>query len=909
MERTYNETEHQELFHRAADLHRPIPIHIPSALSPLGYFVFLKIPTPLLARFGGVVTRMQVDGLQPDNLELRAGEGFTGVSRFPSKTDGYTWLQLCRARASRGNGLMTFSGVPAELSRADVLLCTWPRFVESGEADDWLACQADPVWAPGGVPLGGIGCGKVELCRDGRFRNFSGNNNQDMPLESPGGLPHAFFSLRSGEQEVALTSQPIAGMRACPALTAKLEFPQVRLAAANVFQDIDVSVHCSAPLIPHNLPVSSLPGFIVRATVRNRGAAAQELAFRFAWPNLVGEGGGIGEAESRIGYGDGFYRKWDAPAGHSAGIVHGHGFSALRYGNAPSSVCPSADGHHFIALRAPQQGRVEINPDARRGSVSQVFTVPAGGTSTVDLALVWEMPHYVDLLGMDRGQYWQNSCRDGLDVLELLFGRFDEILSEGGALRELLGRSDLPASLQSRLLNCCYPLVSNSVLYRDGRFSINEGPTEMAACFGTLDQRLGAHAATQVFFPELNGRELEQFGRIQGPLGGMQHDLGHGTLEREAGETTWPDLTCSYVIQAARHAWTTGDRAFETAAWPRARKALLRHALWADEGFGVAQVGEGLGTSYDGYHYIGTTPYMATLWMAALRVGRRWALRQGDDEILPRIDAWLKAAEARLEADLWNGKYYAAYGSVKGPKNPNCHAGMLAGAHFSRLLCGEDILPDARMNACADALLALNFNPAFVFPPDECAPDGAAASDFSWLPYVEAFGLTALARRRPGQVLPLWEKMMQAVERNGASVADTRLMYRPLSGEPSWGAYYMTAPASWLVYEALLDFQYSPEEQVLRFAPGIRGRFALIHPTFWATGESDGGTASVRIERVFAPTSITIGYLELPKLIKQISVDKKMVSPTQVRGGYAQFKIAPLDVRPGATIKWGVRAE
>ena len=40
--------------------------------------------------------------------------------------------------------------------------------------------------APGrndsGVPLGGIGAGKIEFCADGRFTNVTTNNNWDCPI-------------------------------------------------------------------------------------------------------------------------------------------------------------------------------------------------------------------------------------------------------------------------------------------------------------------------------------------------------------------------------------------------------------------------------------------------------------------------------------------------------------------------------------------------------------------------------------------------------------------------------------------------------------------------------------------------------------------------------------------------------
>jgi hypothetical protein len=313
----------------------------------------------------------------------------------------------------------------------------------------------------------------------------------------------------------------------------------------------------------------------------------------------------------------------------------------------------------------------------------------------------------------------------------------------------------------------------------------------------------------------------------------------------------WPDLTCSFIIQTARHAWTTGNTAFEDAMWPRARKALLKHAAWAEEGHGVAQVGHGLGTSYDGYHYVGTTGYMATLWLAALAIMEKWAGRRGDAALLARIPGWRAAAIARLDADLWNGDYYIAYGEQDGVRRESCHAGQLAGEVYARLLAGVDVLPEARMRACLDAIFRLNGNARFAVPPDEVWANGESAVEFGWLPYIEGFMLTAAAALGDARVLPLWERMMAVVDGDGAHPCDTRLMYQP-DGQLSWGAYYMTAPASWLVYDALLDFSYTPEDGALCLrAPGP-GRYPLVHPLFWAIADvAEDGTVTLSVRRTF----------------------------------------------------------
>ena len=71
----YLETEHQELFALKADLTRPVPVHVPSALGPLGYFVCLRVPSSQVDGLTQVKARMQVGGLRPDDVHSEWGEG------------------------------------------------------------------------------------------------------------------------------------------------------------------------------------------------------------------------------------------------------------------------------------------------------------------------------------------------------------------------------------------------------------------------------------------------------------------------------------------------------------------------------------------------------------------------------------------------------------------------------------------------------------------------------------------------------------------------------------------------------------------------------------------------------------------------------------------------------------------
>lgn len=899
------ENEHQELFHCGIDLTQPVALHIPSPLGPLGYYVFVRVAAGMAQHLGGVSVRFDLIGLRESHVTLASGQDACTPAVIPSKFPGSVWFCVGRAKLARGDGPMTFSGWPVGIKKADLLLCTWPRFVTSGDADRWIEAQSDPLWAPSGVPLGGIGGGRVDLCRDGRFRNFSMNNNQDAPMEDVDGIPGAYLAVESQGVIIDLAARPIVvGHQSCKKLEYQPRFPQATLRAPDVYPGLEAVVTLSGTTCPHDLRRASIPGFLVRWELRNTGRAPQTVTCRMGWPNLVGLGGGIARAESRIGYGDGYYQYWCDPAGRQEAAFERAGITGVKYSGQPAPEHLASSGEHWLAAA----GKAAVTAGSGQGEVCIELEVAPGKTVVATMALVAAMPHWVDSLGVDRGRAWQVHFKDGEEMIQVLLAESDSILSEAGALGRLFDDSSLPDWLIRRLSNCNYPLVTNSVWYRDGRFSINEGPTEMAGCYGTIDQRLGAHSACQLLFPSLNAQELGEFAAIQGPEGGILHDLGGGNLERPAGDFAWPDLTCSFIIQAARHAWSTGDRTFEESMWPHARRALLRHARWADEGRGVAQVGKGLGTSYDSYHYIGTTGYIATLWLAALAVMETWAGRRADAELLQKIPGWRTAALERLDADLWNGQYYVAYGEAGGARRDTCHAGQLAGQWFSRMLTGRDVADPERIQACASALVRLNGSRRFAIPPDEVSPDGSEGAPFGWLPYVEAFMLTAVATVNAAGVWPTWKRMVRVMG-DDAHPCDTRLMYRPLHGEPSWGAYYMTAPASWLVYDAVLDFFYSAVGGVLRLGTAVPGSFPIVHPRFWGMAKvAADGQVTLTVQRVFGNEPIAVSILELPTDVKTVEIEGRAVKAAGGQGVYRHYPLGQSRaLKAGDSLNWRVR--
>ena len=870
----YRENEHQELFYEKANLGQPFEVNIPSPLVQLDYSFYVLVKNEELALLESITDlKIDLDGLREDHEILPLESREKGNAIIPSSIAGYSWRLLCTFPLSRGNGPLQITGFPKELTSVTLLITTWKRFVESGEAGRYLIAKRDPKWGANGMPLGGIGGGRIEICRDGRFRNFSMNNNQDAPIKDVMGVDGMYLSAILNDKRYDLATTPInEGASATDDLAFTPDFPRAYLNS----EKLGINVTLQGTFTPHDLKTSSIPAFLLKCSVTNKSNETLNAELKLGWSNLIGLSGGVAERESNIGYGDGFYHFFNDPAGKKETESENKRYHGVSFTGTPDNLL--GKGEHIIAVKKDVDIKTSANIDAIRHHAEIVakITLAAGETKEVSMLVVTAMPNFVDTYMVNRHQYWLNNFNNAAEMAAHLCDNFDTIMKKGNGLSELLAKTTLPAWLKRRLTNCNYPLVTSSLFYKDGRFSINEGPTEMGGCMGTIDQRLGSHPTTQSFFPSLNAQELTQWADIQSDIGGIQHDLGAGHLEQKKGESTWPDLTCSFIIQTAKHANLMGDTDFSAKMYPHAKKALQRHGIWADEGHGVAQVGEGLGTSYDGYHYIGTTGYMATLWLAALKIMSVWSKKMGDSSLDADIERWTKLAKERLMADLWNGKHFISYAKDGGVRKESCHGGQMAGQYFAHLLTDENILDEKILNSTADSLLEYNCNDNFMVPPDEVDPETMeAAASFSWLPYIEAFMLTNLANLKRAEILPVWEKMMEVVDRDGVGSNDTRLMYRPHKGEPSWGATYMTSPASWLVYDSFLGFAYFKEAGELKLDPMnfIEGdnSYAIIHPLFWAIATKNDNKLNIEVTKVFG-NNLTVNSVNGNLLVQPIEL-------------------------------------
>ncbi len=438
----------------------------------------------------------------------------------------------------------------------------------AAEFDAPTGTIVDTRWKSG-VPMGGIGVGKIEMMSDGSFAHFTNNHNWDRPYPWAKGAFAAVWTQAAGKASVArllrLTSpDEYAAVSNIAHTRMQGLFPRAQFA----FRDdaLPVQVHLSAfsPLVPHDIKDSSLPVVSFAYTLTNPGKNSVRASVLLAWPNLLGWGGRD----------KGPYQKtpivYDSTAGNTQTPTRAGGLLGLRYATTQSytDYQQNTVGEYYLGVHAQpgvavttcpawdtaaatpafwtgfaQTGQLSAVPAAGQnpaGAVAAQVTLAPGQSRTVRFVLAWAMPHFLMTrnnvlqpdgtkhdVTTDMGHYWQN-----------WFGSAVEIAAYADAnsarlARRHRGLAELSAAVQPALLAQAedYQLrVSDCHQHRPDKERHVRDPGKPSG-HGGRDRHHGSALAAHTFytalFPEIDRAELELFALCQPPDGQNPHMDGN----------------------------------------------------------------------------------------------------------------------------------------------------------------------------------------------------------------------------------------------------------------------------------------------------------------------------------------------------------------------------------------------
>lgn len=755
---------------------------------------------------------------------------------------------------------------------------------------------------PGGVPLGGIGAGMFEILKTGRPGTITINNNWARPILDAEGC----FFVVTGEWEKGerffrlLQEESMEGHPGATSVTYTGRYPVTQVEYHLLDIPLQVKLQAFSPMVPQRLEDSCIPGAVLTFQLQNVSSQSCRVTLHVSWENLLGCGSW--EEQELYTQRTGTTISWKEEAAY-AGLFFETNAAAdtlppNTWGNYSWMCrCTDALSLSYSTWNVLQDRKTLLDRLAeKRKFQTQAVTGeegichPAGvlhiqldigpyQTVEVPTAFTWYTPQLKQARqagasgglalyapqhqqgesnipahtlaadkAVDYGHYYENiyssSWQVGMDLLQ----RKDDLLSATVRLHDFLQQSDVPEWLTDKILNDTVPITTNSVLLRDGTLTTLEASRGMLGALGTMDQRLVSHAAMQLLHPQTNRTEIRLFASLQGEDGHIPHFCGNvhekiGTSFVDYGDTLWPDLSCSFIIQCYRDLLETGERSFFDEMLPY----ILRAYTWltsADhDGDGVPEGG----TTWDVEFYNGLFIYTGTVWLATLRVMDKVGELLGDETL--RQDARKRFERARkiVVQGLWNGSYF---NKVKEPGtgavSDEIFAGQLAGEWVVRLLGLESILPEEMVRAALQTIYRTNGNRSlYKLPPNQVKREGTLVerdySEHSWPQYYMAF-VDCLAL-----YMGMEEAAMDSLHHFDHVVCDiaktpwsTTLWYDSRTGLPAWDKVdrYMNCPAVWFVLNALSGFHPDAWHHTITLGPAVTSsrkcRYPLLSSSYWA---------------------------------------------------------------------------
>ncbi len=534
----------------------------------------------------------------------------------------------------------------------------------------------------------------------------------------------------------------------------------------------------------------------------------------------------------------------------------------------------------------------------------EALVEPAGATSYL-------LHADISVENSQAGTYWQNWRRGALDIASYVDQNSDQLLAQTRSWQDPVLKSNMPFWLKLKLINCAFPMFSNTVLTKKGQFSILESPIEMGGALGTMDQRMAAHAFLTAFFPELDRTELEQYAACQQPDGSITHFDGNVhevVVDGNVGYgiTGWPDLSCGWVSQVVKLYRWTGDRSFLARVQPHIDRAM--NWLQAD-GTDDDLIPTG-GSTYD-YEAMphGAFIYSASCYLGALRAASAVASTAEQ----ARYNRLIAAVQKSVMKNLWTGAYFRKWRQPSSGKSiDDSFIANMAGDWFTRISGLPSTLDPKIVRQSMAQTIARHQKPFFPIPPMQVTPDGNATTDTSYTLQDEPYlGCEAIYNNYVDDGLETIRRIYFAVWEENESPWDESLCYDAPNGRKGGLPTYMTCPTTWFVLDALAGASLDIPDSRLYLSPRLTtGEQELHIPVYFSRfwGWLDYAPARRRltltVTRVFTPDS------RVERSLYHLAGDTRDEMPATVvirsvaaNGNAHPFSLgAPFVVREGAVL-------
>jgi non-lysosomal glucosylceramidase len=618
--------------------------------------------------------------------------------------------------------------------------------------------------------LGGIGAGNISLDACGRLCDFEFFGRPDKGVK----YPYNFFAIWArpaggaadarlleavphgvSTRALGVPSGDLGGLPRFLESRYRCQYPFSHIDFIQPDYPLEVAAEAFTPFEPLNAANSSLPGFCITYTARNLTDVPVDVAVSGSLYNLYGflHYDGI-DYVAQAGTPENRYVERD---GLKALELTGSGLGedAVNWGNiclaTPETAGVTAkphwrfgswwDGAEEFWQDFSQEGTLNPDVDAKAigsklhsghkkhiGSLAVRKTIPAGGSESFTFYVGWYFPNRYgwwprghapgeDLTGKPLFRNWYaKKWASALDALCWLNGRYDGLKSKSRDFALALYGSALPADVIESLVSAI-TVIRSPTCFRldDDTFWGWEGCFDHAgSCEGNCTHVWNYAQALAFLFPELEqSMRRTEFVEEIGPDGALPFRAHKHLKEAAFDMLPAADGQLGSVLRVYRE-WKLGaGDAFLKEMWPGLRSALAFSLdNWDRDGDGVMEYQQH--NTYD-IEFYGPSSLTNGILYAALHAGAAMARAMGDEEQAALWQQTAARGAARMDALLYNGRYYQQAIDAKDldryqyQYGKGCLADQQLGQQLAHLYGLGYVLPAAHVRSAVQQVFQNNY--------------------------------------------------------------------------------------------------------------------------------------------------------------------------------------------------------
>ena len=573
-----------------------------------------------------------------------------------------------------------------------------------------------------GVPLGGIGAGKLEIDNRGKMVNLTIANNWGQPIPWLRGF-HVLVRPDDSEPFFLEYGLPMKKLYAYEPdeMTYTGRYPFATLRASK--GAVTANMEAFSPIIPHDLRDSTIPAVGISLKVEgSRGGKIAMAASNLAGYNCTGR---INKkAKSGVKFTNPRSSEYDGRRGEHCLLAARMAEAYVQYdfNVSPAVALLEKTGRQMYETEEPWLSLIRGEEPHDEGSRELVgLWEDAGGAVVSEFGPDTEARYAFSWYfagrsaGYPYGHYYQSAFGGAEDAGSYLLLNYDRLRQQSLAWHDTLVRKDLPEWLRDAMINCVYTLSSNTWLDERGRFAMLEATREDdMRQLGPIASFTSEVAFLPILemFPELDRKFLEMVADNTRDDGYVLHDFGLDSLDHPTGGFTyppgWKDTGSVFILLVYAYSRSTKDMDFLRKIYPKMVKAVEWLLEQDRDGDGLPDP-EGTGDGgFDALVESGRDSYFGSMFVAALAAMREVSklLAMGEDEV--RFSAHLKRARQSY-SELFNGSYFRAW-TGEPDSSGYLFLPQLAGDWWATILDLEPIADSRQIESAYNRLLEVNAN-------------------------------------------------------------------------------------------------------------------------------------------------------------------------------------------------------